>query len=56
MDEVATTKLSETPMANSSSTCYPLIEFPEGVDLNDYYVNVRVGMVMAHVCASSLTF
>jgi len=55
MDEVTTTKLSETPIANASA-CYPLIEFPEGVDLNDYYVNVRVGMVMAHVRASTLPF
>ena len=28
---------------------YPLIEFPEEVDLNDFYVRVRVAMVVAHV-------
>ena len=39
-----------------SAPLYPLIEFPEGVDLNDFYVHVRVGMVIAHVCVGDVAF
>jgi hypothetical protein len=28
---------------------YSPIQFPEGVDIRDYYVQIRVGMCMAHV-------
>ena len=28
---------------------YPLIQFPKGVDLNDFYVQCRIAMCMAHV-------
>lgn len=33
---------------------YSLIQFPEGVDITDYYVQVRIGMCMAHVQDSLL--
>ena len=48
-EEVNTTPPVEEPKV-SSVPLYPLIEFPEGVDLKDFYVQVRVGMVVAHVC------
>jgi len=28
---------------------YPLIEYPDGLDFNDFYCRARVGMVTAHV-------
>ena len=32
-----------------SAPFYPLIEFPKDVDLNDFYCQIRVAMVVAHV-------
>ena len=48
MSEATTTPPVEEPKV-ASAPIYPLIEFPEGVDLNDLYVQVRVAMVVAHV-------
>jgi hypothetical protein len=48
MSEVTTTIATEEPH-KVSAPLYPLIEFPEGIDLNDFYCQVRIAMVMAHV-------
>lgn len=38
----------EEPKADTSPI-YPLIEFHEGIDPEDFYCEVRIGMVLAHV-------
>ena len=46
--EVTTKPATENPK-DVPAPFYPLIEFPEDVDLNDFYCQVRIAMVMAHV-------
>jgi hypothetical protein len=37
------------PMDVQKEPLYPLIEYPEGLDVNDYYSRIRVDMVTLHV-------
>jgi hypothetical protein len=50
--ESTTPKTVEGQKAHMSPI-YPLIEFPEGIDLHDCYGEVRFGMVVAHVSTLS---
>ena len=36
-------------MAFTKEPLYPLIEYPEGLDADDYYCRIRIDMVTVHV-------
>jgi hypothetical protein len=55
MTEATKVSNNSTKLADSAPL-YPLIEFPEGGDLKDFYFNLRVSMVIAHVVSYFNTF